>query len=238
MFDEASEKNKLMNEIKNNIKSTSASEHISNVILATLASFPIAASFASLLKNYIPEARFKRIDEFTRQVAEDLKRLSNKIDTEYIKRDEFAYMFEQSFRGVAQNYQKEKIEAFRGILLNSAIRQDIIQEEKEFFLSLVNNLSVLHIRILRFLAKPEDYIQEKGIDPNLIRGGFTDIFRTLMPEIDTSIIELAFGDLYRLGLISTDKTIFRTTTSAGGLHLVDNRVDDLGRRFIEFCKSP
>jgi len=238
MVDETNEKNKLIKEIKDKIKSTSASEHIFNVFTATLASLPIGASIASLLKDYIPDAKFKRIDEFARQVAEDLKRLNDKIDSEYIFKDEFAYMFEQSFRGVAQNYQKEKIEAFRAILLNSAIRQDVIQEEKEFYFSLVNNLSVVHIRILKFLANPEGYIQEQGIEPNSIQGGFRDIFKTLMSELDISIVESAFGDLFQLGLIGTDKSIFHTMTSASGLRLVGDRVGELGRRFIDFCKSP
>lgn len=231
--------NKLVKEVKEIIKSTPIGEHVFNIFTAALASVPIGASFASLLKDYIPDARFKRIDRFAKQVAEDLKRLSDKIDADYITKDEFAYMFEQSFRGVAQNYQEEKIEAFRAILLNSAIRKDVIQEEKEFFLSLVNNLSVVHIRILKFLANPEDYISEQGINRDSIQGGFRDIFRTLMPELETMIVESAFGDLYQLGFTTTDKTIFHTSTSQSGMQLVGgSRAEELGRRFIEFCISP
>lgn len=239
-MDNEDKKDMLTKEVKEIIKSTPIGEHVFNIFAAALASVPIGASFTSLLKEYIPDARFKRIDRFARQVAEDLKRLSDKIDVDYITKDEFAYMFEQSFRGVAQNYQEEKIEAFRAILLNSAIRKDVIQEEKEFFLSLVNNLSVVHIRILKFLANPEGYISEQGINRDSIQGGFRDIFRTLMPELETMIVKSAFGDLYQLGLIGTDKTIFGTTTSASGLQLVGDgrRVEDLGRRFIEFCISP
>jgi hypothetical protein len=238
MMEEINGKNKLIREIKDEIQSVPPGEHIFNIFKATLASLPIGASVASLLTDYIPNSKFKRISEFAKQIAEDLKRLSEKVNKDYITKDEFAYMFEQSFRGVAQNYQREKIDALRGILLNSAIRQDVRQEEKEFFLSLVNNLSVLHIRILKFLANPRDYVQEQEIDPNSVQGGFRDIFRTLMPEIDTSIIESAFGDLFQLGLIGTNKTIFNTMTSASGLNLVGDRAEALGRKFIEFCKAP
>lgn len=239
-MEDDNKKNKLVKEVKEIIKSTPIGEHVFNIFRAALASVPIGASFASLLKDYIPDARFKRIDGFARQVAEDLKRLSDKIDADYITKDEFAYMFEQSFRGVAQNYQEEKIDAFRAILLNSAIRKDVLQEEKEFFLSMVNNFSVVHIRILKFLAKPEVYISEQGIIRDSIQGGFRDIFRTLMPEVDAMIVESAFSDLFQLGLINTDKTIFHTMTSGSGLQLVGDgrRVHDLGRRFIEFCISP
>ncbi len=238
MTKEIKDKTKLIKDIKGQIQSISAGEHVYNIFKATLTSLPVGASIASLLTDYIPDSKFKRIDKFARQVADDLKRLNDKIDSEYIMKDEFAYMFEQSFRGAAQNYQKEKIEAFRAILLNSAIRQDVIQEEKEFFLSLVNTLSVLHIRILKFLANPEGYIQEQGIEPSSIRGGFTDIFKTLMPELNISIIESAFGDLFQLGLINTDKSVFQTMTSASGLRLVGDRAGELGRIFIDFCQSP
>jgi len=231
-------KNTLVKVIKEEIKSTSINEHILNIITAGLASVPIGAFFASLIKDYIPNAKLRRIEDFAKCIAEDFKRLEDKLDKNYILKDEFAYMFEQAFRGVAQNYQKEKIESFRGILINSAINQDIRQEEKEFFLSLINRLSILHIRILKFLANPRDYIKEQEISPNSIQGGFTDIFRTLMPELDMSIIESSFNDLYQMGLINTDKSIFHTMTSASGLRLVGDRVNNLGKKFIEFCKVP
>jgi len=229
---------KIIKRAKDEIKSTSPSEHIFNLMTAALASLPIGASIGSLLKDYIPSAKFKRIEDFAKQLGEDLKRLSDKIDQDYITRDEFAYMFEQAFRGVSQNYHKDKIEAFRGVLLNSAIRQDIKQEEKEFYLSLVNSLSVLHIRILKFLADPRSYVQEQKMDPNSLQGGFSDIFRKLMPEMDLSILESSFGDLFQLGFINTDKSIFHTMTAASGLQLVGDRVSNLGKKFIEFCKSP
>ena len=238
MTEEANNKNQLITKMKEDIQHIPPGEHILNIFKAVLANIPVGAAISSLMTDYIPSSKSKRINEFARQIAEDLRRLKDKIDNEYILKDDFAYLFEQAFRGVAQNYQKDKIEAFRGILINSAIRPDIKQEEKEFFLNLVDNLSVLHIRILKFLANPMSYIKEQGIDPNSIQGGFSDIFRKLMPELATPIIESAFGDLYQRGLIGTDKSIFHTMTSASGLHLVGDRVNNLGKGFIEFCKVP
>jgi len=46
-------------------------------------------------------------------------------------------MFEKCFRGVAENYRTEKLEAFRGILVNSAIGFNASQEEREYFVNLV-----------------------------------------------------------------------------------------------------
>lgn len=234
------EKDKLIKTVTAEIKSSPASENIVNIFKAVLASIPIGASISSLMTDYIPTSKFKRMVDFTEKIADDLKRLQDKIETDYITTDEFSYLFEQSYRGVAQNYHKEKIESFRGILLNSALYQDVVQEEKEFFLNLLDGLSIVHLKILKFMAFPEDYLVENGISQHKISGGFRDIFRTVLPEFgqDISIIELAFENLFQSDLIDTDKSIFQGTTSAQGMQLLGNRVSDLGRRFIKFCKVP
>lgn len=235
MKNEKEKKDKIISKVKGKVLSVPIGEHILYLFKAGLSSLPIGSAISSLLTDYIPGARFKRVENFAKQIAEDLRNFKDQIDENLIKRDEFAYIFEQTFRGVAQSYQKEKIQAFRAILVNSAIRQDVAQDEKEYFLMLANNLSELQIRILKFLAFPSEYIKEQGLDPNSIQGGFSYIFSQLMPGLNLGLIESAFGDLYQLGFINTDKTIFHTTTSARGLRLVGNRCTSLGKRFIEFC---
>jgi len=235
MKNEKEKKDKIISKVKGKVLSIPRGEHILYLFKAGLSGLPIGSAISSLLTDYIPGARFKRVENFARQVAEDLKKFEDQIDENFIKTDEFAYIFEQSIRGVAQNYQKEKLKAFRAILVNSAIRKDVAQDEKEYFLSLVNNLSTLHIQILKFLAFPKEYIREQGMEANSIQGGFSQIFSKLMPELDPDVIESAFGDLYQLGFINTDKTIFHTQTSARGLRLVGDRVTNLGKRFINFC---
>lgn len=235
MKNEKEKKDKMISRVKDGFLATRHGKNIINIFKAALSSTPIGSIISSLLTDYIVEARFKRLENFAKQIAEDLKNFEDQIDENFIKTDEFAYIFEQSIRGVAQNYQKEKLKAFRAILVNSAILKDVAQDEKEYFLSLVNNLSTLHIQILKFLAFPSEYIKEQGLDPNSIHGGFSQIFLQLMPGLNLNVIESAFGDLYQSGFINTDKTIFHTTTSARGLRLVGDRCTILGKRFIEFC---
>lgn len=220
------------------VTGTPAAEHILNVLKGVLASVPFAGGLSSLITDYIPSARSLRLEEFARQVAKDLRRLSDRVNEAELQTDEFAFMFERAFRGAAENYQREKLEAFRGILVNAAIRRDVPQEEKEYFLVLVNNLSVLHLRMLRFMVEPKQYLSEVGIEEQRVRGGFTEMFALLLPGLDRHVIESAFGDLYQSGLISTDKSIFHTMTSGQGLQLLANRVLPLGLRFIEFCRVP
>ena len=70
--------------------------------------------------------------------------VADKVDTQILETDEFAFIFEKSFRGAAENYQREKLDAFRGIIVNSAIGTNIQLDEKEYFLVWVSNLSTVH----------------------------------------------------------------------------------------------
>ena len=91
-------------------------EHILNILKAGLSAAPFSGAIASLMTDYIPSSKTRRLEEFAEQIAEDLLRLQASVNTEYLKTDNFAFIFEQSFRAVAEYPQKEKLEAFRGIL--------------------------------------------------------------------------------------------------------------------------
>lgn len=218
--------------------SSDVAETIVNIFKAILSSTPFCGGLASLITDYIPSRRIKRLEEFAEKIATDLSAVAERVDKERFQTDDFAFVFEQCFRGVAENPQKEKIDAFRGILINSAIDNDLNQEEREFFLNLVNTLSVLHIRILKFMVDPLKYLEEVNISPSRIQGGFAQFFPVAIPGIQLDVIKSAFEDLYRYALITTDKSIFGTMTAGKGLELLDNRVSQLGRRFIQFCISP
>ena len=213
-------------------------EHILNALKAGLATVPFCGGVASLMTDYIPSAKQKRLEDFAQQLAQDLTDLQDRVNQSVILTDEFAFLFEKCFRGVAENYQSEKLEAFRGILVNAAIGTNVSDDEAEYFLSLVNNLSALHIRILSFMADPRSYLAANGIPTDRIQGGFSSFFPIAIPQVDIEAIKSAFGDLYQAGMISTDKVIFSTGTSGQGLQLMGDRVTAFGKRFISFCTKP
>lgn len=220
------------------VASSNPGEHILNVLKAGLATAPFCGGIASLMSDYIPSSKMRRLEKFAEQVATDLNELRDRVNQPEILSEEFAFIFEKCFRGVAENYQAEKLESFRGILLNTAIGSSLSEEEKEFFLNLVTNLSVLHIRILKFMVEPLPYLAAHGISPNRIQGGFSEFFPVAIPGVDLEVIKSAFGDLYQYGFISTDKSIFATMTSGQGLNLLGNRVTQVGKRFVDFCTRP
>ena len=219
---------------------TPPTEHILNALKAGLATAPFCGGLASLMTDYIPSAKQKRLEEFAKQIAADLEALQQRVDENTLLTDDFAFMFEKCFRGVSENYQTEKLDAFRGILVNSAAGFNASQEEREYFVNLINSLSGLHLRILKFMAVPTEYLADMGISPDQIRGGFSSFFPVAIPGVNMEVIKSAFDDLYRYGFIGTDKSIFTTMTSAQGLNLLGQggRVTQLGSRLIKFCMVP
>lgn len=209
-------------------------EHILNIVKAGLASAPFCGGIASLMSDYIPSRKFQRLEKFARDIAADLSALKEKVQEERFNTDEFASVFEKCFRGAAENYQKEKIECFRSILLNTATGSVLLDDEKEYFIGLLNSLTVLHIRILKFMVYPREYLRENSISEDRITGGFSDFFPVAIPGIALDVIVAAFSDLYRLNLISSGPVVFATETSSNGLRLLGNRVTELGSKFMGF----
>jgi hypothetical protein len=220
--------------VEEHLKKTKHSEHIINGIKAILAGFPIGSSISSLMSDYIPTQRELRLHEFTETIAKDLSELQDDIDENYLRSDDFAFIFEKCFKGAVENYQREKILAFRAILVNSLTQFEITQTEKEYYLNLVDNLSVLHIQILSFLAEPRKYLEMNEMDESIVSGGFSSFFPIVIPNASLDIIKLAFKDLHGYGFTNTDSGIFGTMTASSGWALLGDRVSENGRNFIDF----
>ena len=62
----------LENKLSELNKKSSFGEHILNIIKGILASAPFTGGISSLMTDYIPNTKQKRLEEFAKQVAEDL----------------------------------------------------------------------------------------------------------------------------------------------------------------------
>ena len=213
-------------------------EHLINFIRAALATAPFGGGIASLMTDYIPSMRQKRLEEFVEGIADDLESLEDRINEDTIRTDEFAFVLERCFRGAAEHYQSEKLQAFRGILMNSLVASKVTADEREYYLNLVERLSALHLRILAFLSDPKSYLIAQQIPEERISGGFSDFMPVAIPGVYPKAIKSAFGDLYQFGFLNTDKTVFDTMTSSQGLNLLGDRLNEAGQRFVDFCKTP
>ena len=231
----------IANEIKDivvkQLEKHPKTEHGINILKAALAGIPVFGGiFTSLVSDYMPKSKIERLLKFTKTFAEDLDRFKDEIDKAYIKTDEFAYIFEKTFKAVMENYQEEKIAGFQAILVNS-LRDDITkQEEKEFFLNILDNLTVYHFRFLSVFKDPISWNAAHG---NRVTGAsmaisLNQILRQCFPDLDQDTIKTVIDDLFNKGLSSISSDRLMTMLTGGGIEKLNRALTPIGKKFIEF----
>ena len=207
-------------------------ECISSVVLSTL---PWAGGLGSFIGQYFSAKRQRRLEEFITRLRDDLTKLKGRFDSAALDSEEFSDRLEQALQSVSTTPHREKHDMFRAIVVGAATGTSDDSIQAEYFMFLVNHLSVVHIRVLKFLHSPIEYAQNIGINPNDLQGGFTAMFGRVFPHTSLDSIKSAFAELHRLRLIGTSETIFNTMTSGSGLSLLQGRVLPLGSQFLDYC---
>ena len=219
------------------LEKTPISDHIVNVVKAAISVIPIIGGpISSLVNDYIPNKKLKRLLDFTKQLSENIERFKDEIDEEFVKTDEFAYLFEQTYKLVLENYQKEKLDSLLALLVNSLRGQDLKADTTEYYLKKIETLSPLHLGLLRFMSFPVDCFAELGIKPEDVKDhDFSRTLQAYFRDVPLDVLKGVFGDLYQMGFTNTDRSMFGTLTAGSGVDIVSGRVSSLGKDFMKFC---
>jgi NurA-like 5'-3' nuclease len=220
--------------IKALIEETTPIEHRQKILKGLIAKLPVVGS---IITEYLPNTRFKKMTEFLLQLDEELEKLEKSIDEKYVKREEIACIIENIFRAVNETYDKDKLVALKNGLINTLIRKDIEDDRKYFYLDLLNNLTPMHIRVLSLLYQTEEYIKQNSI--TLSTNATTSrlfFFREALPDITEKEIELITFDLKSKGLIQDIG--LRGLQSQAGINALKGFESEFGKKFMEFWSNP
>ncbi len=212
-------------------------DHGRNAIIAALSGIPvIGGPVSSLASEYIPNWKEERILNFIKELSEKLGGMEDIIDKEYIKTEEFAFLFEKTFLGVINNYQKEKLDAYKAILINSCIKTGFDTPEKEYFLFLVERLNVVHILILSLFWNIESFEIKYGVRTPEGIGTLKNTIMTLLEPFDfeKDLVSSAIRDLDNMGLLKGVHDALSTVMTASGATELKGRMSQFGKRFCEF----
>lgn len=123
----------------------------------------IGGPLSILIDKYIPEKKKTRLITFLEDFGDVLSESQENIDINQIHSDEFLYIFERTFRAVADTHHQVKRACYKAILLNTLQKpHETSFEQKELYVMLVDELTVLHIVVLRALYEN----QSKGVVSN------------------------------------------------------------------------
>lgn len=205
------------------------------------------SSFWSDLQAERKEARFER---FIETLGQDLTSLRDQINREYISKSDFLDIFEITAQAIIHERTEEKREGFKNILVSGIIDPEIDYDRTEAYLKLLNNISLRELVLLKIYKDPVEYnlhARNPIKNPNDNNEGSVysvtynsvksvlEVLRELLPKWSIDDILEATHQLYfhRLSNLENIENS-KLQTTGNPIHVLDNRLTEKGKNFIEY----
>lgn len=179
----------------------------------------------------------RRFVEFLEDMKEDLNKMEDRINQDFISKDDFLDIFEDTSKKIINTRQSEKRYSFRRILTNAMLSSNVTYDEIEEFLHLLDRLRIEHIFLLSILRDPIDYDRKTGnrVGPG---GGLSTsiyhIMKTLLPDWSEEQILEVTAVLENERLVKNIRSRFKTMMTDQGINHLSNSLTGKGLRFCSF----
>ena len=192
------------------------------------------------------ERKIQRLEEFYTNLAATVNAVEDKINQEYIKRDDFLDVFEEATRYVVLERQELKRQLFKNILANSIVSPDCDYDKTERYFRLLDNLSALELEILAVFDNPEQYNKSHGM---IIKDPFHSAYQsswsrvtamsvlTQLLNIKVHEVEGAISVLFSNGLVVDNSMNHQLETNANTVNVLNNLLTARGKDFVKFLKG-
>lgn len=134
--------------------------------------------------------------------------------------------------------RSEKLAALRDAVLNPASSPLIEEDLQRIFLNFADELTPWHLRVLKFLDNPEEWLRRSAVPvPKNALGTALSVLFTAFPELKRreAFSRQLLGDLSARGLASDWESMTITTGRSG---MFASHATSLGKQFLEFVISP
>lgn len=210
------------------------------VAAIALSAVPVAGGpLSGIASAVIAKRQNRRLNQFLMDLAADLKDLDDRLNSDFLRTEEFEDLAEDVFSKAAEARQQEKLDALRAVFLNAAIAPVPSYDEVEEITNLIQAWQTRHIVLLRILADPlaADERMNNAVGSG---GGFSTsisaILQELLPEWDDDQVDRAWQDLYDAKILRTPGTKAMLTDQ--GINQLQNRLTDFGVKVARFLTFP
>jgi len=224
------------------IPQKSAGDHVHKAIRIAASGIPVVGGCVTeIFTAIITPPLERRRDEWVQSIAVELinlKKVEEGFSIDKLSDNEsFITTVTHATQAAIRNHQKEKIEALRNAVLNSAMPNPPNDDLQLIFINQIDILTPWHLRLLALLDNPIEIGKQKGVTyPNWQQSSRKAIVEYIYPELKDKpeFTSMLAKDLFNRGLISTD------TITVGMLHigLFQSCTTTMGKQFIEFIKHP
>lgn len=219
------------------------SEALDKTVKIISSFLPGGTAAYELITTLVAPLHEKKKCEFINDLAIRLKRLEEQelIDFEKLaQNEEFNTIITKAILLAQQNHQKEKLEALKNVVLNSALKitkESLKYDSIEYYVRLINTLSLSHLKILKALYDEnhfEDAIDKIGSSYSMIN--FGQLLKKLISGFDVQdeFLQLTVRELFNYGLTNKEST----TQAIGKDNKLDEIRTEIGKSFMEYILSP
>lgn len=215
-------------------------EKAGEVVAIALNSIPIAGGVMSDIAGAIISKRQnRRLNQFLVALADNLKNVESRINNDFVQTEDFQDLAEDVFSRAAETRQKEKLDAFRAIFINTVLSDSPTYDEAAEINSLVNGWQSRHIILMHILADPAAADKQMGnvVGPG---GGLTtsifSILHKLLPEWDDDKIDRTWKELYDVQMHRTPGT--KAGMADQGIKKLQNRLTEFGVKVARYLIVP
>jgi len=212
------------------------------IVKAAVGSVPYAGNAAAELFNFIIAPPIeKRLDEWRADVGERLQKLEDAgfVTVESLQENEaFVSTVTKASQIAVTTHDKEKREALRNAIVNTALGIEPDESLRQMFLRFVGELTPWHIRILQLMQDARGWFERQGRQPPqyVIAGSLAQLFSDAYPELKNQrdFLELLHADLIARKLSNSGNLM--TVMSGSGPY--GKRTTAFGDRFLAFIGEP
>lgn len=202
----------------------SAIEQRDLVIQAGMQAIPyVGSSLATLYFGRKQELRFKRLETFYKEFAEEVSDLKDKIASpEAYDKEAFTAIIEELNEKIEHEQAQEKREFLKAYLKNTLIHpvKKGNYDERRFFLDTLGSMSLLECELMGFFYEKTEPVRVGEIQK---------------PGVDQYAIVGAVGRVKTYGFLVSGQPGINIGGGQDNALLETVKISDFGRRFCGFC---
>jgi len=219
----------------------SATDAVHSVARAGLGAIPVAGAAASeLLSVIVTPPLERRRSKWMEEIGEVLRNLEEKMGVvleSLREKDQFIDVALEATQIAIRTSNREKREALKNAILNSALPNPPEESLQKMFLSFIETLTVWHLKFLDLFNDPPAYIHRHNLQiGNITMGAMSYLIENAFPELRgrRDLYDLIWKDLYSRALVTTEGL----HTMMTGSGIVARRTTEIGKLFLDYIKNP
>jgi hypothetical protein len=187
---------------------TSVTDMVNTALQVGINLIPVVGgTFGAAAAMVTKQVVKQRTEKFFQAVVDKLEELGVQVEQLEQMQETFASRIQQGILAAQHTQQQDKLEALRNAVVNCILPTAPEETLQQIFISLVDELTDLHMRLVVFLVEPtrfgmdpDDMHYLHGVNPRNPSATLDILERHVAPGVRRDLRNLCFEDLVRRGL--------------------------------------